>query len=683
MTIKVAVASLNQTPLDWDYNKLNIQQAINEARAEGAGLLVLPELATTGYGCEDGFFNDGLVEDSLQLLSTLVIPDSMYVVVGTPIEINNRLYNAAAIMCGNKFLGFALKQNLAINGIHYENRWFNAWQAGEVTELRLKGFSQQPVPAGDIVIDADGIRIGFEICEDAWVASRPGRSLFDRGVDIIVNPSASHFAIGKYQTREQFVKEGSRSFGAAYVYANLNGCESGRAVFDGGNIIASNGEIIVRGERLHYKNVAMTYANIDVSENRILQKNNSQRANISEINRGVVEYFKSMELKERYVPTSVMTDDFYRSPLNAWQRSKYLEHEEATRAVALGLYHWLNKTYTNGFVLSLSGGADSGLVASLIYYMCIYAVEESKESTLTHNVVTDFIKNFSSKESQDKLLNNDIETVELAKELVGNILICVYQGSENSGDVTLTAAQKVAENIGAEFHFWKINELVDIYTNLVNETSERSMNWEEDDITLQNIQARVRAPGVWTIANRDNKLLLTTGNLSESAVGYMTMDGDTAGVLAPIAGISKTRILELLRWMEGDGSQVWLTERIPALSYINNQRPTAELRPDEQADEDDLMPFPIMDSIRKQAFMLRRRPIRILAQLKVDYKDVPEANLVEYIRKFYTLFSRNQWKRDRAAPSFHIEMDSLDPKTYSRYPLLNGGWKRELNELPR
>lgn len=683
MTIKVAVASLNQTPLDWDNNEKNIQTAINKAYQEGARLLVLPELATTGYGCEDGFFMEGLVEESLTMLARLDIPNTMYVVVGTPIDINHRLYNAAAVLCGNDLLGFALKQNLAINGIHYENRWFNAWEAGKVVELNLHDHGFGKVSAGDIVLDAQGVRIGFEICEDAWVASRPGRSLFDRGVDVIVNPSASHFAIGKYATREQFVKEGSRAFGAAYIYANLNGCESGRAVFDGGNLIASNGDIIARGERLHYKDVSMTFANIDTNENRITQMNNSQRANIEEMNKNVLKGHMSIESHEdKYLPTSKFNDSFYKNPVNTWQQSEYLEHEEATRAVALGLHHWLMKTHTNGFVLSLSGGADSGLVASAIHYMALYALEEMKTQEYLHeeSYFTNFVEKFVAKEFISKVLNDEMPILDAAQQMVNNILTCVYQGSDNSGDVTLTAAREVAECIGAKFHNWSISELVKNYTDLVNATSDRDMDWENDDIPLQNIQARVRAPGVWMIANRDNKLLLTTGNLSESAVGYMTMDGDTAGVLAPISGISKTRILELLRWMEEEGSQLEHKETIPALSFINNQRPTAELRPEEQADEDDLMPFPVMDSIRRQAFMLRRRPRRILEQLKQDF-NFPEEKLIEFIQKFYTLFSRNQWKRDRAAPSFHIEMDSLDPKTYSRYPLLNGGWKRELQEL--
>ena len=86
------------------------------------------------------------------------------------------------------------------------------------------------------------MKIGFEICEDAWVANRPGGELSLRGVDVILNPSASHFAFGKIDVRERFVLEGSRAFGVHYVYANLLGNEAGRAIYDGGALIASAGQ---------------------------------------------------------------------------------------------------------------------------------------------------------------------------------------------------------------------------------------------------------------------------------------------------------------------------------------------------------------------------------------------------------------------------------------------------------
>ena len=82
-----------------------------------------------------------------------------------------------------------------------------------------------------------------------WVAERPGARLAAYGADLILNPSASHFAFGKIEVRRQFVTEGSRAFGAAYVYSNLLGNEAGRAIYDGGALIATAGGIIAQGNK--------------------------------------------------------------------------------------------------------------------------------------------------------------------------------------------------------------------------------------------------------------------------------------------------------------------------------------------------------------------------------------------------------------------------------------------------
>src|SRR5438046_4432885 len=101
----------------------------------------------------------------------------------------------------------------------------------------------------------------------------------------------------------------------------------------------------------------------------------------------------------------------------------------------------------------------------------------------------------------------------------------------------------------------------------------RELSWDADDITLQNIQARVRAPSIWMLANVRGAVLITTSNRSEAAVGYATMDGDTAGGLAPLGGIDKTYLRSWLGWMETTGPAG--IAPIAALRRINAQAPTA------------------------------------------------------------------------------------------------------------
>jgi hypothetical protein len=118
---------------------------------------------------------------------------------------------------------------------------------------------------------------------------------------------------------------------------------------------------------------------------------------------------------------------------------------------------------------------------------------------------------------------------------------------------------------------------------------QRSLTWAEDDLSLQNIQARARAPLAWRLANVRQAILLTTSNRSEAAVGYATMDGDTAGGLAPLAGIDKQFLRSWLVWAEHSCSLG--LGAVSALHSLNVQQPTAELRPPGagQRDEDDLI----------------------------------------------------------------------------------------------
>ena len=260
--IRVAAAILNQTPLDWEGNKARIGAAIDDARRQGASILCLPEMCITGYGCEDAFLSPGLQATAVAVLHEL-LPRTrgMIVSFGLPLGYLNGLFNAACLACDGRIIGFTAKRYLAGDGLHYEPRWFKPWPSGQQVQIEMKG---RTYPLGDIHFACGGVKIGFEICEDAWVADRPGSDLALRGVDIILNPSASHFAFGKAAVRERFVLEGSRAFNVSYVYANLLGNEAGRAIYDGGALIASGGALDAAGPRFSYADYHVTSAAIDV-----------------------------------------------------------------------------------------------------------------------------------------------------------------------------------------------------------------------------------------------------------------------------------------------------------------------------------------------------------------------------------------------------------------------------------
>src|SRR3954466_15824425 len=186
--VKVAVACVNQTPLAWDDNLAHLRSAIELARAEGVTLLCLPELAITGYGCEDAFFMHGLQDTAFAQLDALAAEtEGMVVAVGLPVYHEKALYDAGALPADGEIIGFVGKQFLPGDGIHYEPRWFKPWPAGEVDtfERTLDDGTLKRFPIGDLVFEIGDVRFGCEICEDAWVANRPGIDLALRGVDVM------------------------------------------------------------------------------------------------------------------------------------------------------------------------------------------------------------------------------------------------------------------------------------------------------------------------------------------------------------------------------------------------------------------------------------------------------------------------------------------------------------------
>jgi NAD+ synthase (glutamine-hydrolysing) len=650
LPIKVAAASLNQTPLDWAGNQARIEAAIRAARDENATLLTLPELCTTGYGCEDAFLGPDVAERAWSMLREIVPQTSgMIVTLGMPVRRRGGLYNTACIIADGHVAGFVAKEHLAGEGLHYEPRWFKPWPNHQVVELERDGHRY---PFGDVFFDFSGVRVGFEICEDAWVAQRRG-ALDGHAMDLIVNPSASHFAFGKHAVRERLVLEGSRSMAVTYVYANLLGNEAGRVIYDGGCYIAQNGKMLAETPRLTFDDFLLATAVVDVEASRTEQvRTTSFKADSTDP--GTKRIVVDFEL-----PRAKMGRSEPQKP--SWERSETHKEEEFMRAITLALFDYLRKSRSRGFVLSISGGADSAAAACLVSLMVDRALGELGDERFAEKV--------------------GMPPQPTAKDWVRELLCCAYQPTDNSSEVTRRAATAVAEAIGATYYILEVEHIVQAYETLIAEAVGRELTWDQDDITLQNIQARARGPSVWMLANMRGALLLSTSNRSEAAVGYATMDGDTCGGLSPIAGIDKAFLRHWLRWLETTGP-IGMAP-VPALHAVNEQTPTAELRPQgsEQTDEGDLMPYPVLDAIERLAIGDKLPPADCLEVLSGEFTEYDESTLRAWVKRFFQLWSRNQWKRERYAPSFHVDDKNLDPKTWCRFPILSGGFERELSEL--
>ena len=632
-TTSIATASLNQTPLDWKGNYQRTVDALEVAKKKGAKLVCFPELSISGYGCEDQFFSEGTRNKALDYLLKLAehSKDCAFL-VGLPVSLNNKIYNCAAMLAGGQVCGIVAKQNLANYGLHYETRWFSQWQAKTVTTIEFDGLK---IPFGDIVFSFSGIRAGVEICHDAWVDFRPCKINQELGLDIVLNPSASHFAFGKYKFVRELLLDTSKSEKLVYAYANLLGNEAGRVIYDGKGLIAQKGKILSEHKRFSFREFT-------VESSCASFKVKSTADNKSE---QVVELDFSIE-KEC---TSSGSKEVFLS-----------KEEEFTRAVSIGLFDYLRKSKAKGYIISLSGGADSSAGSVLVRYMVALGVSE-----------------LGLKEFQKRLLGS--VNFKSEEELVGNLLTLVYQATSSSSDTTENSARELAEGLGGEFIKLDVDSLVEGYKEIVSQAIGRELSWESDDLALQNIQARTRAPSVWLLANIKNALLLATSNRSEAAVGYTTMDGDTCGGLSPIGGIDKAYLKSWLLWAENTGPEDLFP--ISSLKRVNQLEPSAELRPGGQKDEEDLMPYEVLDLIERLAIRDKLLPISVFEKLKTSNLEFSEDELKAWTRKFFKLWSQNQWKRERYAPSFHLDDENLDPKTWCRFPILSAGFEEELREL--
>jgi NAD+ synthase (glutamine-hydrolysing) len=415
--------------------------------------------------------------------------------------------------------------------------------------------------------------------------------------------------MNKTVERRDLVTQSSSLFDCYYLYVNLLGNEAGKMIYDGEILLAKNGELLGRNQLLSFKSVQVCAFSLENKEQAIAP----------------------IQPKE-------------------W---------EFAQASSLALFDYLRKSKAKGFVLSLSGGADSSTIAILVAEMVRRGVQEVGLAEWVTKLGLPLT--YGSEEPE--------------KELVKQLLTTAYQGTKNSSVDTFNSAKSLSESLGATFMSWTIDEEVQGYTQKIEAALGRVLTWEQDDISLQNIQARTRSPIIWLLANLKNALLLSTSNRSEGDVGYATMDGDTSGSISPIAGVDKDFVIHWLQWAEKNLDR-------PGLRAVNSLTPTAELRPLErsQTDEKDLMPYFLLVDIERLAIRDRRSPLEVYQEIHKK-NEFEETELKGYIKKFFRLWSRNQWKRERLAPSFHLDDFNVDPKTWCRFPILSGGFEEELNEL--
>ena len=598
MPPKYAVATLNQTPLDWNGNRRRILEVIREAQNQGVTLLILPELVVSGFGCQNHFRRPDVYKYALDSLERIV-PEANNITVnmGFPFMEDGKRYNAAAWIRDGKIDFIHIKTRLQKRYFH-EKHWFDKWCQHRISRCEFFG---KEIYYGDyhhFSLGEDDLDKGIfvnQTCGDPnWSAFRKD---CDR-VDLRIISSASPFALGKQERRLKAIRQFSEQNQCVCLYANLLGCEGTPYIFDGTAIIADHGKIVAQTPPFSYREW-----NLITSE---------------------------PEKQVGIFP------------------SAYIAEKEFAESLSLALFDYMRKSRSSGYVLSLSGGADSAAIAVLVAAMVQNAWAELTPQEFFNRL------NYLPQ----------LRECQTPEDVIEKLLTCVYQRSGNSSDTTRNAAKTLATSLGAAFHEISIETLIEKYTNLIAPIYGKQPQWESDDKAMQNIQARVRVPSVWFLANLKNALLLNTGNRSEATLGYATMDGDTCGALSPIGGIDKAFLRRWLRFWEKDANGV------PALSVINEQEPTAELRPRkfDQKDEDDLMPYTILNRLERLIIRNEMTPNDAAKQLLNEYPEYTKSDMQIWSERFYTLWTRNQWKRCRYAMSFHVDDKTVSPDDWRQFP---------------
>lgn len=487
--LKVAAATPRIRVADCAYNTARVIELMGEAMDAGVSLCVFPELVLTGYTCGDLFLQEALLcaaEDGLTRILEHSARSPMVIAVGLPVQVDNALYNCAAICCRGQLLGLVPKQNIPNYSEFYEARHFTSG-AGMVT--RTVTMCGQQVPLGvDLLFRCrtmPSLVIGCEICEDLWVPAPPSGQLAEAGATVIVNLSASDELIGKAAYRRQLVTGQSARLACGYLYADAGLGESTQdLVFAGHNLICENGTMLAESERF---TTGLITTELDLGriahERRRMNTFGQSQTHMTDI------YF-DLPLRE-----TQLTRVFAQTPfVPADQSDLAARCEEILHLQAVGLATRLRHTRAKSAVIGLSGGLDSTL--ALIVTVHAFDLLGWPRSNIQTVTMPCFGTTRRTKSNAEQLA-----------EAYGTSLRCV--------DIKAAVTQ----------HFADIGQDPDTL-----------------DVTFENAQARQRTYILMDIANKMGGLVIGTGDLSELALGWATYNGDHMSMYGVNASIPKTLV---------------------------------------------------------------------------------------------------------------------------------------------
>jgi len=627
---------------DCIYNTEELIQILQQANEKQIQILVFPELSITAYTCGDLFFQHSLLEYAEKGLNDIIKASQnidVFAVVGTPVVIDNQLFNCAVAIYKGNILGVVPKSYLPNYSEFQEKRWFSPAKQLLSSEIVLCG---QKIPVGtDLIFKAEQIpycKIGIEICEDLWSVIPPSSYQALSGATILLNPSASNELASKYDYRKQLISQQSSRCIAAYVYSSSGVGESTQdMVFSGHGLIYENGTLLKESERF-IKETQLIYADVDLE---LLQNDRMKNTTFSE-NQYCHTAFREITFSMKPQTNIEELQRIVKPHPFIPENNEYLDKrcQDIFNIQVAGLARRIEHTKAKSVVVGISGGLDSTLALLVSVKACDYLGISAK------HVIGITMPGFGT---TDRTYQNALSLMEALGIQTREISI-----------------QKAALQ-----HFEDIGHDASIH-----------------DVTYENTQARERTQILMDIANKENGFVVGTGDLSELALGWATYNGDHMSMYGVNAGVPKTLIRVLVRWIAEYGSLSQKANEI-LLDVLDTPVSPELLPPDEkgninQKTEEIVGPYELHDFFLYYVVRFGFSPSKILFLAEYAFKgEYERETLLKWLKNFYHRFFMQQFKRSCMPDGPKVGTISLSPRGDWRMPsdAFNHVWVEEVNKL--
>ena len=634
--LKVACATVQIKVADVWANKEQISSLMQQAAEKEVRLLVLPELCLTGYTCGELFLQQLLLKEAETALLSLAKESERYemiTVVGVPIVHAGKLYNCAAFLYQGEILGLVPKTYLPSYCEFYEARHFTS--AKNLCGIEYVTIGEQEVAFGTHLLfaneDMEEMVLAAEICEDLWVPNPPGVAHAMAGATILVNPSASVETTTKEAYRRNLVSMQSGRLLAAYLYADAGEGESTTdVVYSGHNLICENGSVLAEAKRFENE---MIVTEIDLY--KLVSERRKMSTFLNEADPDSYEtIWFSMPRKD-----TVLTRTYPATPfVPGNEKERTLRCEEIFSLQSMGLKKRLKHTNAKSAVIGISGGLDSTLAL----------------------LVT--VRAFD-------LLGKDRKDI-----------ICVTMPGFGTTDRTYHNACDMVRKLHATL----------LEVSIVDAVTQHFKDIGQDlsvhDVTYENGQARERTQILMDIANKENGMVIGTGDMSELALGWATYNGDHMSMYAVNASVPKTLVRHLVRYYADICGEEEL--RTVLLDVLDTPVSPELLPPKEgeisQKTEDLVGPYELHDFFLYFVLRFGFPPKKIYRLACDTFKESYERSVIyKWLRTFYWRFFAQQFKRSCLPDGPKVGSVAVSPRGDLRMPsdAASTLWMKEMDAI--